>query len=69
MLSGVSHDLRTPLTRLKLNLSLIDEGEEAEAMSRDVAEMEQMLEAFLSFARDGLREDSERVSVREGGVR
>ncbi len=65
MLSGVSHDLRTPLTRLKLNLSLIEDGEEVEAMARDVAEMEQMLEAFLSFARDGLREDSERIDPLE----
>ena len=50
MLSGVSHDLRTPLTRLKLGLSLLDHADRAE-MERDVAEMQQMLDAFLSFAK------------------
>lgn len=50
MLSGVSHDLRTPLTRLKLGLSMSAE-EGAEDMLRDVSEMERMLEEFLSFAR------------------
>lgn len=51
MLSGVSHDLKTPLTRMKLNLSLMDESEDVAAMSRDVEDMENMLEAFLAFAR------------------
>jgi two-component system osmolarity sensor histidine kinase EnvZ len=51
MLSGVSHDLRTPLTRLKLGLSMIDEDEEVDAMKRDVNDMERMLDTFLDFAR------------------
>lgn len=50
MLSGVSHDLRTPLTRLKLSLAMIDE-EEAEPMLRDVSEMQALLDAFLDFSR------------------
>ncbi|MDU9006873.1 ATP-binding protein [Sedimentitalea todarodis] len=50
MLSGVSHDLRTPLTRLKLGLSMIDE-EEAEPLLRDVDEMQRLLDAFLDFSR------------------
>ncbi len=50
MLAGVSHDLRTVLTRFKLELALIDSAE-AEAMKRDVDEMERMLEAYLAFAR------------------
>src|SRR5262249_37048031 len=50
MLAGVSHDLRTVLTRFKLELALID-SPEAEAMKRDVEEMERMLEAYLAFAR------------------
>ncbi len=50
MLSGVSHDLRTPLTRFKLGLSLL-EDEEREPLERDVEEMQRMLDAFLSFAR------------------
>jgi two-component system, OmpR family, osmolarity sensor histidine kinase EnvZ len=50
MLSGVSHDLRTPLTRLKLGLAMIDE-DDARLMLGDVNEMEHMLDAFLDFAR------------------
>jgi two-component system, OmpR family, osmolarity sensor histidine kinase EnvZ len=50
MLSGVSHDLRTPLTRLKLGLSMLDEAETAD-LKRDVDEMQSMLDEFLNFAR------------------
>ena len=50
MLSGVSHDLRTPLTRLKLGLSMLDD-EEVDLMQRDVADMERLLDEFLAFAR------------------
>ena len=56
MLSGVSHDLRTPLTRLKLALAMQDEGPETAAMLRDVAEMEQLIDAFLDFARGSAAE-------------
>ncbi|HEU5275314.1 MAG TPA: ATP-binding protein [Xanthobacteraceae bacterium] len=51
MLAGVSHDLRTVLTRFKLELALIGDSAEAEAMKRDVDEMGRMLEAYLAFAR------------------
>ena len=51
ILSGVSHDLRTPLTRLKLGLSLLSK-EEREPLERDVDEMRQLLDEFLSFARN-----------------
>ncbi|WP_181893157.1 ATP-binding protein [Falsiruegeria mediterranea] len=50
MLSGVSHDLRTPLTRLKLGLSMLDE-DDAELLLKDVDEMQQLLDAFLEFSR------------------
>ncbi len=51
MLAGVSHDLRTPLTRMKLELELLDETEEIIGLKSDVAEMQQMVEGYLSFAR------------------
>jgi two-component system osmolarity sensor histidine kinase EnvZ len=51
MLAGVSHDLRTVLTRFKLELALIGESPETEAMKRDIDEMSRMLEAYLAFAR------------------
>ena len=57
MLSGVSHDLRTPLTRLKLGLSMLDSDAEVEAMKRDIDDMERMLDAFLDFARTNALDD------------
>jgi len=51
MLAGVSHDLRTILTRFKLELALIGDSPEVEGMRKDVDEMSGMLEAYLSFAR------------------
>jgi len=48
MLAGVSHDLRTPLTRMKLQATML-EGQDKEDMLQDIAEMEKMLEGYLSF--------------------
>jgi two-component system osmolarity sensor histidine kinase EnvZ len=57
MLSGVSHDLRTPLTRIKLSLSMLEADEEVEAMKRDVDDMERILDTFLDFARTDALDD------------
>ena len=51
MLAGVSHDLRTPLTRMKLQLALLEESAAVEELKTDLAEMEKMVEEYLSFAR------------------
>ena len=51
MLAGVSHDLRTPLTRMKLALAMLGESQDIEDLKGDVGEMETMIEAYLAFAR------------------
>jgi two-component system osmolarity sensor histidine kinase EnvZ len=51
MLAGVSHDLRTPLTRMKLQLAMLGDGDEVADLRSDVAEMENMVEGYLDFAR------------------
>ena len=58
MLAGVSHDLRTVLTRFKLELAMLADNPEHEAMKKDVDEMGRMLEAYLSFARGDTGEQS-----------
>lgn len=62
MLSGVSHDLRTPLTRLKLSVSLMEADEETAMILRDLDEMEGILDEFLAFARGDSEEQDELVS-------
>jgi two-component system osmolarity sensor histidine kinase EnvZ len=51
MLAGVSHDLRTPLTRMKLELAMLPNTSELAELKADVAEMEKMVEGYLAFAR------------------
>jgi two-component system osmolarity sensor histidine kinase EnvZ len=58
MLAGVSHDLRTLLTRFKLELALLDDSPEVAALKKDVDEMARMIEAYLAFARGDLGEPS-----------
>jgi two-component system osmolarity sensor histidine kinase EnvZ len=58
MLAGVSHDLKTPLTRLKLELAMMPDGPDVRSMRGDVAEMEHMLDDYLAFARGEGGEES-----------
>jgi len=58
MLSGVSHDLRGPLTRMRLGLSLMDQNEDTAALLDDVQEMQRLVDEFLAFARGDAQEDT-----------
>ncbi|WP_210529746.1 ATP-binding protein [Rubellimicrobium arenae] len=62
MLAGISHDLRTPLTRLRLGLSLLDD-DEARDLVRDVDDMSRMVDAFLAFSRGDAGDTQEPTSV------
>ena len=65
MLSGISHDLRTPLTRLKLQLSLLKQQELAKKMGSDIEEMERMLNEYLEFSRYQKNEETETANLNE----
>ncbi|MDC6482307.1 ATP-binding protein [Pelagibacteraceae bacterium] len=65
MLSGISHDLRTPLTRLKLQLALLNQKELSNKMSKDIDEMEVMLDSYLQFAKSQIQEESIATNINE----
>ncbi|MDD9715240.1 ATP-binding protein [Dinoroseobacter sp. PD6] len=62
MLSGVSHDLRTPLTRMQLELSMLPPSPEVAALEQDVQDMSRLLTTFLDFARADALEDARLVN-------
>lgn len=64
MLNGVSHDLRTILTRFRLSLEMVDDSPELEALKKDVEEMTRMLEGYLAFARGEIAEQAQPVAIR-----
>ena len=65
MLAGVSHDLRTPITRMKLQLALLGDSAEAENLQSDLVEMERMVEGYLAFARGEGAEDAKATNLSE----
>jgi len=65
MLAGVSHDLKTPLTRMKLQLAMMGEGPDTMTLQEDVVEMEHMLDEYLDFARGEGGEDMQSVELAE----
>ena len=65
MLSGISHDLRTPLTRLKLQLAMLTQKDISEKMSKDIDEMEKMLNDYLQFAKTQVQEETSAINIYE----
>jgi two-component system osmolarity sensor histidine kinase EnvZ len=65
MLAGVSHDLRTPLTRMKLQLSLLKDEKAKSELELDIKEMTAMLDSYVSFVRTEAPEPIENISINE----
>lgn len=63
MLAGISHDLRTPLTRMKLQLSMLEDKEAAKEMLDDVRQMEHMIEEYLDFVKGSASEEASRSQL------
>ncbi len=64
MLAGVSHDLRTPLTRMKLQAAMMPAGADTKALKQDIADMERMIDAYLDFVRGQGAETPQRNDLR-----
>ena len=65
MLSGISHDLRTPLTRLKLQLAMLKQKDLSEKMSKDIDEMEKMLNDYLQYSKTQTQEQSSEIQLQK----
>ena len=65
MLSGISHALRTPLTRLKLQLAMMDKKDLANKMSADIDEMEKMLNDYLQYSKSQAEESSTKININD----
>ena len=64
LLAGVSHDLRTPITRMKLQLELINENTNLKNnLGEDLDEMEEMIKGYLEFAKDDREEEMEEANL------
>jgi two-component system osmolarity sensor histidine kinase EnvZ len=64
MLAGISHDLRTPLTRMKLQLAMMQNPEDANALQEDIEAMEHMVQEYLDFARGDSKEQPQATDLR-----
>jgi two-component system osmolarity sensor histidine kinase EnvZ len=63
MLAGVSHDLRTPLTRMKLQLSMMENTKNIQELQKDLSQMQSMIEGFLDYARGSQKEERKPVDL------
>ena len=60
MLAGIGHDLRTPLTRMKLQIALLKDNNASNSLTNDVEEMKDMIDSYLAFAK-GEREEENKM--------
>ena len=65
MLSGVSHDLRTPLTRMKLQLEMMPKSAETEDLKNDISDMEKLVDEYLDFARSDDKEKTNLIEIKK----
>jgi two-component system osmolarity sensor histidine kinase EnvZ len=65
MLAGVSHDLRTPLTRMKLQLEFLPDSPEKKGIRDDILDMEAMIEGYINFASNAVTEDMVDVNIKD----
>jgi two-component system osmolarity sensor histidine kinase EnvZ len=65
MLAGVSHDLRTPLTRMKLQLEFLPDGAEKNGIREDILDMEAMIEGYINFASNAVTEDMVDINIKD----
>jgi len=65
MLAGVSHDLRTPLTRMRLQLALMKDSADTKAIGSDISEMEEMIDGYLAFAAGEGDEAPQEIAIDE----
>ena len=65
MLSGISHDLRTPLTRMKLQIAFIKDNDLSKKLTEDINEMEKMLNEYLQFTSSSYVEKDEMFNLSE----
>ena len=65
MLAGVSHDLRTPLTRIRLQMALMEKSEHTDAIKSDIQDMESMIDSYLDFAAGGAEETTENHDLQQ----
>ena len=64
MLAGVSHDLRTPLTRMKLSVEMLDHDEDRKTLSEDINAIEELADSFLSYASNDAPEEFKNIELR-----
>ena len=63
MLTGISHDLRTPLTRMKLQIAMLNQKDAKDGLTEDVVQMEDMIEAYLSFIKEKEEEGIKKIDI------